>query len=64
MCFQITPSPLPQCKAWGFFPPAFTVRTWLELQVLKLTTVWAPDDWVPPEFLTVSVIHAEPQASC
>lgn len=54
MYFQIIPSSLPPCKAWGFFPPAFTVRTWLELQVLKLTTVWAPDDWVPLEFLAVS----------
>ena len=53
--FQIIPSSLPPCKAWGFFPPAFNVRTWLELQVLKLTTVWAPDDWVPLEFLMLKL---------
>lgn len=44
----------------GVFPPAFTVRTWLELQVVKLTTLWAPDDWVPLELLAVSIIHGEP----
>lgn len=55
----MVPFPLHLLEAPGDLLPLLTMRTWWNSGKQSSQKCRAPDDWVPLEFLSLSIIHTE-----